>query len=491
LYAQKQLASDYTPGTWGVLSKQIQNICRRAYVRQFKNLHYFFTLKARLQTLTRLLGHIEQRDRATQSDEFLRPVQVDRLRQFDWSQPINKLADQDAYRVKRDLKYHELLRMRDHLQVELSRLDINNTIDHHVSGDRFQPSKFVREILDVKVEDLYRMAGCSYQGEKDTAARLLAKMTKNTRSGMYKARFRFAVEWAASNGWFVVFDTLTIADGRAKDFAANKNAMRDHFRRIGRQVLEAEGRSKKETFNDCFRYFAVPEFGSKNGRFHYHCVYLMRTLPRGQMDPGRVKRTYRELRTLKHWNYGFSAPIAVRFHNDAFTRAGWVWPLTKLGDPIPCKPLAAVSNYCAKYINKEEEIPCHKKRTYRIRTTRGLGMEYLAMMQALPVAAQMELAQIHGKNLPGAQVIRHLAKISLVKKLAGLSIKTFLDQETPTPNILQSLRTLIQQTPNLKMLNAIQLQTPRLKRTDISEPAEAFLVEIDRIRNARINLVGK
>src|SRR5699024_7383931 len=44
---------------------------------------------------------------------------------------------------------------------------------------------------------------------------------------------------AHADGWFIVFDTLTLADDRLEAFYDNPNALRDYFRDIGRMVLAA------------------------------------------------------------------------------------------------------------------------------------------------------------------------------------------------------------------------------------------------------------
>src|SRR5207253_3024438 len=48
---------------------------------------------------------------------------------------------------------------------------------------------------------------------------------------------------------------------------------------IGRMVLAAEGRKANDSHADCYQYFCVPEYGSANGRLHFHAVHFMRTLP--------------------------------------------------------------------------------------------------------------------------------------------------------------------------------------------------------------------
>src|SRR2546423_2925535 len=79
------------------------------------------------------------------------------------------------------------------------------------------------------------------------------------------------------SGWFIVFDTLTLADDRLEAFYDNPNALRDYFRDIGRMVLAAEGRKANDSHADCYQYFCVPEYGTANGRLHFHAVHFMRT----------------------------------------------------------------------------------------------------------------------------------------------------------------------------------------------------------------------
>src|SRR5690606_40164027 len=71
---------------------------------------------------------------------------------------------------------------------------------------------------------------------------------------------------------------------------------RDYFRDIGRMVLAAEGRKANDSHADCYQYFCVPEYGTANGRLHFHAVHFMRTLPTGSVDPnfGRRVRNRRQ-----------------------------------------------------------------------------------------------------------------------------------------------------------------------------------------------------
>src|SRR5205085_9801813 len=79
-------------------------------------------------------------------------------------------------------------------------------------------------------------------------------------------RLMNAMRQAHADGWFIVFDTLTLADDRLEAFYDNPNALRDYFRDIGRMVLAAEGRKANDSHADCYQYFCVPEYGTANGQ---------------------------------------------------------------------------------------------------------------------------------------------------------------------------------------------------------------------------------
>src|SRR5262245_18222842 len=102
-------------------------------------------------------------------------------------------------------------------------------------------------------------------------------------------------------------------------------------------VLPTEGRKANDSHADCYQYFCVPEYGTANGRLHFHAVHFMRTLPTDSVDPnfGRRVRNRRQLNSLQNtWPYGYSMPIAVRYTQDAFSRSGWLWPVDAKGEQI-------------------------------------------------------------------------------------------------------------------------------------------------------------
>src|SRR5260370_35896831 len=81
---------------------------------------------------------------------------------------------------------------------------------------------------------------------RSECSRLLEASTMKSRRGFAIQRLMNAMRQAHADGWFIVFDTLTLADDRLEAFYDNPNALRDYFRDIGRMVLAAEGRKAND-----------------------------------------------------------------------------------------------------------------------------------------------------------------------------------------------------------------------------------------------------
>src|SRR2546421_11190794 len=111
-----------------------------------------------------------------------------------------------------------------------------------------------------------------------------------SRRGFAIQRLMNAMRQARADGWFIVFDTLTLADDRLDAFYDNPNALRDYSRDIDRMVLAAEGRKANDTHAAFYQYFGVPEYVTANGRLHFHPVHFMRTLPTGSFAPNSRRR---------------------------------------------------------------------------------------------------------------------------------------------------------------------------------------------------------
>src|SRR5699024_4982927 len=115
-------------------------------------------------------------------------------------------------------------------------------------------------------------------GIKDECSRLLEASTMKSRRGFAIQRLMNAMRQAHADGWFIVFDTLTLADDRLEAFYDNPNALRDYFRDICRMVLAAVGRKANDSHADCYQYFCVPVYGRATVRLIFHLMYIMQTL---------------------------------------------------------------------------------------------------------------------------------------------------------------------------------------------------------------------
>src|SRR5580704_19080058 len=114
--------------------------------------------------------------------------------------------------------------------------------------------------MDIRVEYIFPKK----KGIKDDCSRLLEASTMISRRGFAIQRLMNAMRLAHADGWFIVFDPLTLDDHRLEAFYDNPNALRDYFRVIGRMVLAAEGRKVNASHADCSQYFCVPEYGTAN-----------------------------------------------------------------------------------------------------------------------------------------------------------------------------------------------------------------------------------
>src|SRR2546423_13323382 len=98
-----------------------------------------------------------------------------------------------------------------------------------------------------------------------------------SRRGFAIQRLMNAMRQAHADGWFIVFDTLPLADDRLGAFYDHPNALRDYFRDIGRMVLAAAGRPAHDSHAACSQSFCVPAYGPATGRLHFPAVPFMRT----------------------------------------------------------------------------------------------------------------------------------------------------------------------------------------------------------------------
>src|SRR5271165_5969400 len=357
----------------------------------------------------------------------------------------------------------------------LPQLDINNTIDHRPEGDEkwfLENEKTVtqfcrklaaeRPLKDIRDEYNYPKK----KGIKDECSRLLEASTMKSRRGFAIQRLMNAMRQAHADGWFIVFDTLTLADDRLEAIYDNPNALRDYFRDIGRMVLAADGRKANDSHADCYQYFFVPEYCTANGRLHFHAVYFVLTLPTGSVDPnfGRLVRNRRQLNSLQNtWPYGYSMPIAVRYTQDAFSRSGWLW-------------LVVAKGLGAKEWNNslKTKLSLLPKKLFRIRMSRNFGMKMLTMTN-LSTECLIQLTKLGYDATPCNQILKKNAKREMRLRLGKVTVADVLAAQPVTTNLLKFMRASIKMIGVSNLQSFIASMTQKLTLSGISDESKNYL----------------
>lgn len=360
-----------------------------------------------------------------------------------------------------------------------SRLDINNTIDQlpEFSGD-------VRSILNYWTPQ-YLKALAEYDKVPfmDNVAQNLVKSQNKARKSELIARVIQATKTAHENNQYLVFDTLTVSDENMGKFLNDPYAVRNHIRDLGRKILQSQGRKITTPTTKVVQYICVPELGSKTSRLHLHCLYFLDDLPRNTVDPNlkRKHATYREINSLKIWRYGFSTPIACRYSNDRFTREGWRWPVEKKAGEYfayPTKPIAAVGFYMAKYVDKNQKVnscQTNRKKHKKVSMTNNLGL-LVQQMSYLPISDLHSLAQLHWTQSSKSKLINLSASKLLQQHLKNVTLKQYLQERKPQPNLLNSARSMTQPISDPNQLNTTLTRTMNLTLQDLSSVAREFVL---------------
>lgn len=461
--------------------------------RYVPGLGAYIDVNARLNTLLEVRKYYGGRFGDLDKPEFKQGYRVREAWQFD-DVSDGERADRLAFSRSVDSKLAVLDNQISGLMSWRSRLDRNNTIDQRPDW----LSDFRRYQREWPVRRIFSEYGFARGvGSMDIWAQILREGLQASRHSEYISRLDNEIACAVRAGWFLVFDTLTIAPDREAAFLADPYAVRDHVRRLARRVNVACGRKAGDPFDDVFRFFGVPEYGKARGRLHFHMLYFMRRLPSGCVDPnlGSVWATKREVTALKCWNYGFSAPIALRYSGDAFTRLGWAWPVDKKGVALPVKPPLAVARYVAKYVGKSlKEKEAWLKvnpngKAFRIRMTRSFGLT--ADLSTLSLRGLLEVSCLHYSVTSSARLLRRQALRQLSLKLAGLSIADFLGLMSPRRGLLARLRDLTAKCPHPNRQSFIDVGITSLRRSALSDEVRAFVDALPRLSRLVVPLSGK
>lgn len=317
------------------------------------------------------------------------------------------------------------------------------------------------------------------------ACELMAEQTRIARGSELKTLLQYEVAQKAAEGWYMVFNTLTVRPGAEHIvFSPGSKAFREYI-----QKVETAVKGKQRAVNDAHTYFAVVETGTKGGRLHIHVLHFCRNLPRNSVDPntGAVFPRARQLDSFRgFWPHGFSTPIMVRYSlNDAFGKAGYRWPLDrKTGVALEAKGPHVVANYVAKYITKNYNATMKETYLWRTRKTRNLGHELLSKaistLQTETLWTLLETPTIKPK-LNNKTVPPTLLRVLTIRELADrLSLKrlaTLANGIEPQPSLLLALRASIRETGVSSLPSAGRTQTALSESEAIFNEAES---EIDR-----------
>lgn len=241
----------------------------------------------------------------------------------------------------------------------------------------------------------------------------------------------------------------------------------------------------------------MPEYGTANGRLHFHAVHFMRTLPTGSVDPnfGRRVRNRRQLNSLQNtWPYGYSMPIAVRYTQDAFSRSGWLWPVDAKGEPLKATSYMAVGFYVAKYVNKKSDMDLAAKglgakewnnslktklsllpkKLFRIRMSRNFGMKMLTMTN-LSTECLIQLTKLGYDATPFNQILKQNAKREMRLRLGKVTVADVLAAQPVTTNLLKFMRASIKMIGVSNLQSFIASMTQKLTLSDISDESKNYL----------------
>src|SRR5688500_10192502 len=248
---------------------------------------------------------------------------------------------------------------------------------------------------------------------------------------------------------------------------------------------------------DCYQYLCVPEYGTANGRLHFHAVHFMRPLRTGSVDPqfGRRVRNRRQVNSLQNtWPYGYSMPIAVRYPQDAFSRSGWLWPVDAKGEPLKPTSYMAVGFYVAKYVNKKSDMDLAAKglegkewnnslktklsllpkKLFRIRMSRNLGMKMLTMTD-LSTECLTQLTKLGYDATPFNQILKQNATREMRLRLGKVTVADVLAAQPVTTNLLKFMRASIKMIGVSNLQSFIASMTQKLTLSDISDESKNYL----------------
>lgn len=375
---------------------------------------------------------------------------------------LNSLVSNEIYlEVMRDFKKYPR-KMSDHAYLTLGHYvprRLNLYVNLNILNE--QRLSYLHKGLSVDhIDDLIDLENKNVKTYIDFIKRTKARCL-NARKAELKARLWLEMMLRVKQGWFIIFDTLTVENSNHEVVFGEKSTVwKDYIRLVDRSIgIKIHGNwlsaVRARSVGDEFHtYFAVIERGSQSGRLHIHVLHFMKVLPENCVDPnvGRGVCNYREITGFKRlWRcYGYSTPIAVRFNNsDAYAKIGWRWPV-KLDEKsgmfkdIDCKRPDGIVHYMGKYLTKEYNKSINKEDVkWRVRVSQNLGKTILKKIIKSCSPKLCELI-LRTRSTKVMLVRNHPVPMTMIKRMAMRKLLKRFYRLTPTKlwNTLLGLKPL-------------------------------------------------
>ena len=296
-------------------------------------------------------------------------------------------------------KKDEILHLINELTWSPDQVDLNSA--HAQIGMSQTNTEFLEDLRLPKPQNVERP-----QWQKNVLE-ALASSTKDSHARMQAYRIGQQTLLANKEGWYVVFDSLTLRDQRQAHEAFTEG-WRRYKQNIQSQIAIAvygsTREAKKHKTTDYVHHFNVIEKGTLRGRPHMHTMWYFRDVPKHwKGDPNKKRKipNYREIDGMKPlWPYGIATPTAFRTHGDAWAkRSNWKWPVDKNGQPLKVEPPERAGGYMIKYLTKDRYKDKEGNR-WRTRISRGLGkQEITRTMSLLPLRLLRPLSKLRSRRI--------------------------------------------------------------------------------------------
>lgn len=403
---------------------------------------------------------------------------------------------------------HSLAELRHVVRVEklvdklhdFARLDINEFKPDTRVNDYFIPKELnmpVKDVLDEVFDGLAPPSSAVLSDSEQALVEVMTDKGRKARAGLFSWLMKAEVAYRTHQGWFLVFDTLTVDDDHYNEvFDPASRVFESYIGKVRSMAAAAAfGSVRKAKGEDYYSYFAVVEAGGTTGRLHIHVLHFLKAVPEELTCPniGRVVPDKRELLYFKTlWEAGFSVPIAVRYSlNDAWAKIGFRWPIDQAtGKGLKANPPAAVAGYVSKYISKSYASEERSEFKWRVRKSRALGLSPLRMVmtdlrnQTIKDLMSYEgTLKMFGATIP-PQLVRQMAMREFQDRQSLISLFEIAKDVNSRPSLLQQWRDLIDKKSAFSLLSTGDLSIDvSIKQGSYSRSVEEFMTILNVVQD--------